>query len=147
MPFQISATYVWLGLTIIFAIAEAATTAMVSIWFVIGALAAMLVSIVFDSMAIQVIVFIVVSAVTLIYSRPILAKKMLKTTPTNADMIIGKRALVVQDIGRDTPGRVSIDGLTWLAKSDTDIAKGDYCNIEKIEGVTLWVTQAQTVKM
>ncbi|MEG0019857.1 MAG: NfeD family protein, partial [Oscillospiraceae bacterium] len=98
MLFDVSTTYIWFGLAVLFTVAELATTTLVSIWFVAGAVGALLVSLVFDSLGLELVVFIVVSGAMLFYTRPIVAKKLLKSTPTNADMLIGKTALVVEAI-------------------------------------------------
>ena len=66
--------------------------------------------------------------------------------PTNADMIIGKTALVTQAITVDNKGRVTVDGQSWLAQADVPLAVGDHVIVEKITGVTLSVSP-QTEKI
>ena len=65
----------WAAAIVVFAIAEAATTALVSIWFAVGAAAAMVASIFTASLGVQCAVFAVVSAVTLAVMLPLLAKR------------------------------------------------------------------------
>lgn len=144
MLFNISTGYIWFGLAILFGIVEIATTSLVSIWFLAGAIVAFLLSFIWDSVTLEIIAFILVSAVTLFYTRPILAKKLLKSTPTNADMLIGQVGEVIEEIALEGHGRIKIDGLTWRAKSSTSLAVGENCVVSKIEGATLIVTK-QTV--
>ena len=147
MLFGIGTTYIWLALAVILAIIEMSTTSLVSIWFVMGSLFAFGVSFITDSVITQMVVFILVSATALAFTRPLVKKHIHKeTVPTNADMIIGKTALVTQAITVDNKGRVTVDGQSWLAQADVPLAVGDYVIVEKITGVTLSVSP-QTEKI
>ncbi|MBR5806070.1 MAG: NfeD family protein [Oscillospiraceae bacterium] len=147
MLFGIGTTYIWLALAVILAIIEMSTTSLVSIWFVMGSLFAFGVSFITDSVITQMVVFIVVSATALAFTRPLVKKHIHKeTVPTNADMIIGKTALVTQAITVDNKGRVTVDGQSWLAQADVPLAVGDHVIVEKITGVTLSVSP-QTAKI
>ena len=147
MLFGIGTTYIWLALAVILAIIEMSTTSLVSIWFVMGSLFAFGVSFITDSVITQMVVFIVVSATALAFTRPLVKKHIHKeTVPTNADMIIGKTALVTQAITVDNKGRVTVDGQSWLAQADMPLAVGDHVIVEKITGVTLSVSP-QTEKI
>ena len=147
MLFGIGTTYIWLALAVILAIIEMSTTSLVSIWFVMGSLFAFGVSFITDSVITQMMVFIVVSATALAFTRPLVKKHIHKeTVPTNADMIIGKTALVTQAITVDNKGRVTVDGQSWLAQADVPLAVGDHVIVEKITGVTLSVSP-QTAKI
>lgn len=140
MLFGIPLVYIWLALTIIFVIIEVATTDIASIWFAAGALVSTIIAwIEPDSVVLQAVAFAVVTVVTMYFTKPILTRYLTKETPTNMDMYIGKTALVISDIAPDKPGRAQIGGLTWQAKSDTGINKGEMCTIVKIEGVSLIV--------
>ncbi|MEG1407905.1 MAG: NfeD family protein, partial [Ruthenibacterium sp.] len=87
---------VWILLVIGFIVLEAATVALVSIWFVIGAAAALIATIFTDSIAIQISVFVLVSALALLLTRPFLKKKLdVKATPTNTERNIGRTATVI----------------------------------------------------
>ena len=147
MLFGIGTTYIWLALAVILAIIEMSTTSLVSIWFVMGSLFAFGVSFITDSVITQMVVFIVVSATALAFTRPLVKKHIHKeTVPTNADMIIGKTALVTQAITVDNKGRVTVDGQSWLAQADVPLAVGDHVIVEKITGVTRSVSP-QTEKI
>ena len=86
----------WAAAIVVFAIAEAATTALVSIWFAVGAAAAMVASIFTASLGAQCAVFAVVSAVTLAVMLPLLAKRRTMRQPpiTNGSpLTIGSRGI------------------------------------------------------
>ena len=91
----------WAAAIVVFAIAEAATTALVSIWFAVGAAAAMVASIFTASLGVQCAVFAVVSAVTLAVMLPLLAKRRTMRQPpiTNGSpLTIGSRGIVLREI-------------------------------------------------
>lgn len=132
---------IWLGLMVLFGIAEAATATLVSIWFCAGALAALLAALIApDAVAVQVVVFLAVSALALLALRP-LARRFTggKNVPTNADANIGKLAQVVVDVLPERIGRVALEGLEWAAKSNAVLPAGSWCKVLAIEGAKLIV--------
>lgn len=131
---------IWLIISILLFGAEAATSSIFSIWFAIGALvSAMFAYFAPDMIIAQLAVFLLVSVVTLYFTRPVLTKKLLKKTATNADMLIGKEAVVTQDISADNFGRVTVSAQSWRAKSSQSISKGEKCKILAIEGASVVV--------
>lgn len=145
MPFDF--TYLWLILRVLLAILEINTTTLVCLWFVIGSVFAFATGFITRSLLVQLAVFAVSSGVALAITRPIAAKAFNRRhTPTNFDMLIGKTRTVVQDIPAGGRGRVQVDGLSWLARSDTELKKGDSARILSISGATLTVTSAAKVK-
>ncbi len=138
--------FIWIGIAVVMAVVEATTTQLVSIWFVIGALCAALTTIFTDSILIQVLVFVGVSAVTLIVTRPLAKKikKKHKPTSTNADRVIGQYGTVVAEIAdSESVGQVKVLGEVWSAKSKQPLHKGDKVKILGIEGVKLIVEGAE----
>lgn len=136
---------VWLVVIIGLIVLEAATTALVGIWFCAGALVALVISLFApNAVGVQVFVFLVVSVLMLFFLRPIVRKlSSSKTVPTNADANIGKTAQVVTEVQPGSVGRVKLEGLEWAAKSDTVLPVGSWCRVEAIEGVKLVVTPVQ----
>lgn len=134
---------VWLVLAIALAFVESATVALVAIWFAAGALAAILPALLGLNIWIQLGVFVVVSVITLWFTRPLVKAKInSRTVRTNADSNVGKIGVVLQDIGLPgQPGRVSVSGLDWAARSETEefIPVGEQVLVKAIEGVTLIV--------
>lgn len=136
----------WLILFVLLLIVEILTMGLTTIWFAAGALVAILASVIGFSLPVQVIVFLIVSVVTLILTRPLVMKYFNKDRlRTNADRLIGQQAVVLEEI--DTlraKGRVEINGQEWSAKtSDPDmvIPEGRTVLVEAIQGVKLVVKE------
>lgn len=143
-PIQVNMPAVWLVLMIILLVIEGVVPGLVSIWFALGALAALLSAIVGAPMWLQVVWFLLISIVSLILTRP-LAKKYVntRTTPTNADMLIGQECVVTEAIDNVLGlGAVTVGGKIWTARTeDPDIkaAVGQTMTVVRIEGVKLIV--------
>ena len=133
----------WLILVVAFSIIEISTFNLVTIWFASGALVAMIVSLFNIDFVWQMWIFIIVSAVTLILTKPLIKKKLnIKKTETNADRVIGKTVIVTDDISSDKfAGEVKVNGQTWSAVSENEeiIPKDSKVKIIRIEGVKLVV--------
>ncbi|MBQ9742732.1 MAG: NfeD family protein [Ruminococcus sp.] len=137
--------YIWLGLALFLAFVEVSTAQLVSIWFVVGAVVTSICSAFFlHNVVWQIVVFIVVSAVALVVTLPLVRKlKKVNKTSTNSDRNIGKKARVITEIDRNkSTGLVEVDGQRWTARSSDDsvIPKGSTVIVESIEGVKLIVT-------
>ena len=136
---------IWAALIIVFLIVEAATAGLASIWFAIGALAALILAFIAPETVIwQVVLFIVVSVVTLVLTLP-MSKKYVngRTKPTNADRVIGKTATVTKRIDNIAgAGEISVDGRLWSARSDAEdiIEVGTLVSVNSISGVKLFVS-------
>ena len=133
----------WAAAAVIFIIAEAATIGLVSIWFAIGALGALLVSACGGPVWVQILVFILLSIAALALTRPLAIKYVnKKSQPTNADRLIGCKCIVTETIDNiAATGAVSANGKIWTARS-TDgsvISVHSLVTVERIEGVKLIV--------
>ena len=139
--------WIWLGCIVGFGILEALTAGLISIWFVAGALAALVAAFVDASLAIQVVLFLAVSAAALALTRPMLKKiTNANAIPTNADRVLGEVAKVTETIDNEnSTGAVYVDGKTWTARSvdDTVIPVGSRVRIETMEGVKLLVKKSE----
>lgn len=140
----VSMSIVWIVLAVIFAVIEAITISLTTIWFAGGAIAAMAVALADGAILAQIIVFIIVSIILLVLTRPIVKKK-LKTgsETTNIDALIGKDAKVMKDIKPFDVGEVRINGLVWSAVSQKEgvcIQAGTEVVVKGVEGVKLIVT-------
>ena len=133
----------WTVLTIASIIIEAATVNFVSIWFAGGAFAALICSLFDIGVWIEAAVFVVVTIVLLIATKPFVKKLTSATTEkTNVDSLIGKTAIVTEKIcNNNSEGAVKIDGKIWSSRSlsDEDIEAGTAVTVEKIDGVKLIV--------
>lgn len=147
MPVEVI-DFVWLGIAILAAVVEAVVPSLVSVWFVPGSLAGLIVSLCGGPIWLQIFVFLAVSLACLAFTRP-LAKKLLvhHKERTNADRVVGATGIVIQDIDNVvSTGRVTVMGNSWSARSiqkDGKIEAGSRVRIERIEGVKLLVTPVE----
>lgn len=135
--------WVWVAVMALAAFVEAATPILVSIWFSVGALVAMLAAYLGASITVQLLLFVFVSIAALIGARP-LAKRFLDPhiVPTNADRLLGEEAQVTEEIDNEhAAGAVYIDGKTWTARSEDGevIPAGQQVEVVRMEGVKLFV--------
>ena len=134
----------WLVALIALVVLEAATVTLVSLWFALGALAALITSFWVDNIWIQFAVFLVVSFVCLIAIRP-LARRYAdpKRVATNADRVIGAEGVVTQAIdNRLAQGQVTVQGAVWTARTQAEgltLPEGASVTVLAIEGVKLIV--------
>lgn len=146
MSVGLNMTAIWLVLMIVLLIVEGAAPGLVSIWFALGALAAMIAAILHAPIWLQALWFLIVSGISLWLTRP-LAKKYVngRTQPTNADMLIGKKCVVTEEVDNLLgTGAVSAGGKEWTARAeepDVKFARGEIVTIARIEGVKLIVKQ------
>ncbi len=133
----------WAVAVIAFVILELATVGLASIWFALGALCALIAALLGAPVWLQVVWFVIVSVATLLLTRP-LAKKYInsKTMATNADRVIGGKAVVKERIDELAgTGAVLADGKMWTARTaDGSVAEpGDIVTVLEIRGVRLIV--------
>ena len=145
MP-EISMTAVWLVAMIALLVMEASVPGLVSIWFALGAFAAMLSSLLNAPLWLQFVWFALVSLVSLWLTRPFVKKFVnSRVTPTNLDMVLGQDCVVIEDIDNVMgTGAVSVGGKEWTARMDTadqSAGKGEVVRALRIEGVKLIVTK------
>ena len=139
----LSMTAVWSIAIVAFLVMEGMTAGLVTIWFAVGSLAALLSSLFGAPAWLQLVWFFVISIAALILTRP-LAKKYLngKTQATNADMYVGKECMVLEEINNVAgTGAVKVAGKVWTARSADDeiIPAGARAEALRIEGVKLIV--------
>ncbi len=130
--------YFWLCLVIVLGVFEAVTVNLVSIWFVLSGIVALLLSLVVKSFVIQFGVFVVLGVLFMILIKKYLEPKvMVKKEKTNLDRIIGMKGVVTEDIDEIDGGEVKVDGKKWSAFSKNTLKKGEYVKILKMRGVKL----------
>ena len=135
---------IWLALIVVFIIMEALTVQLISTWFAVGALAAMIVSLIGGAVWLQVTVFFTVSIVLFASLWP-LARKHLKSrlVATNADALVGKLCTVTEEIDPVEGGRVKVGDVTWSARSEEEIPVGARVKILKIQGAKVFVERVK----
>ena len=133
----------WIFIIVSTLIAELATVGLVSLWFTVGGICALICNLLKLSVVIQWVVFIVVSVLGLLLFRSFWVNKMKKEiVPTNADANIGKEVIVTEDIDNLLfKGEVKVNGQLWSAQSldGEKIDKNSKVVIRKIEGNKVFV--------
>ncbi len=133
---------IWLIAAGVFFVAEIITVGFLIFWLGIGAILAMLVSLITDNILIQFAVFVFSSIALIFLTKPLVNKYINKQDmiPTNSYSLIGKKGKVIKDIGEDL-GQVKVSEEIWTAVSENDmpISKGTEVEILKIDGVKLVV--------
>ena len=133
----------WLAALVIFIVTEAATSALVSLWFIGGSLAALLATVFGAPVWAQVIIFLAVSVALLFALRPLMRKLVTpRKIVTNARSNIGKLAMVTETVNNlDGTGTVKISGVIWSARSaDGSIIKeGTLVRVTELEGAKVCV--------
>lgn len=141
--FTANAAAIWFVLLIVFGVIEAATVGLVSIWFALGALAALIAKFLSAGVTVQITVFIIVSVICIIATRPLVKKLHSKSIQsTNADRCIGQNAVVIEEIDNmNAKGQVKVNGNVWTARSENDeiIPVNAVVKTVRIDGVKLIV--------
>lgn len=135
--------YVWVGLMILFAAVELVTPQLVSIWFAVGSLGALITAALNAQLWLQILIFIVVSVIMIFVTRP-LYRRFIKTklVPTNSDRLIGQAGVVIEAIDNlQGKGSVKVQGQVWTARSENGepISENTHVTVIRIEGVKLIV--------
>ena len=138
----------WLMLFVVLLGIEILTMGLTTIWFAGGALAAFLISLI----GCPAVVFIAVSLILLLVTRPFAVRYLnQKTEKTNVDSLIGKHAVVEEEIDNlEAKGSAQVQGVTWTARSEDDaiqIPAGALVRIVRIDGVKLIVRKAKDNEM
>lgn len=139
--------YYWFIVALLLVAFEIITPGFVILWFGISAgIVALLDLLGLNNLAIQVVIFVVLSLIMVILSRTFFKKTFThapgKTLRTNADVLIDKTASVVLEINNSIgQGRVNIDGIDWAARSENGeiIPAGTIVKVVRYEGVKVFV--------
>lgn len=139
----------WLVMIVVFLLAEASTVTLVSTWFAIGSLAAMLVSLLNGPLWLQTCVFVIVSAICLTALRPLVRRHIApKLTKTNVDAVVGSTGLVTVAIDNvSAQGQVKLGAMEWTARSESGepIPQGTLVKVVRIEGVKAIVSPVREI--
>lgn len=133
----------WLIFAVVFLVLELSTVSLVSIWFVAGAVCALLAAAIGLSVGVQIAIFIAATGILLIFTKPAVKKYIHKETEaTNFDRVIGKEGTVTQKIDEaEGKGQIKVLGAVWSAKSDdgVEIPEGEKVEVIGVEGVKVIV--------
>ena len=137
----------WLAAMVVFLAAEAMTVTLVSIWFAIGALGAIVVALLGGSVIVQVTVFLALAVALLLSLRTVVRRHFTPhVTKTNIDSLVGATGIVVTPVNNIAAlGQVQINGVEWSARSTSGghIPAGTLVRVDRIEGVKVFVSLAE----
>ena len=142
---MMSTVALWSVLAVGFLVLEGCTVAMVSLWFAIGAAAALVLSLLGAALWLQLLAFLAVSGVLLALLRPMM-RKYVKSTKTNVDSVPGTEGLVTEDIDNVAyQGQVKLGAMTWTARSTSgaSIRAGTRVRVDRVEGVKVFVSHVK----
>lgn len=144
--YDLSMTVVWLVILVVLVVIELLTMGLTTIWFAGGALIAAIASIFGAPLLLQIVLFLIVSAVLLFFTRPIAVKYFNKDrVRTNAESLVGRQAIVISEVDNlQGIGQVSVGGMEWSAKTKEDgvtLPVGTVVTILAINGVKLIVEE------
>lgn len=142
------AAIIWGALAVVFVIVEVACPIhLVSIWFVVGSLVAMVAAWLNGALWLQITLFVLVSGALLVSLWPLVRKHLNpKLTKTNIDAVIGTTGLVTVAIDNVAAvGQVKLGAMEWTARSTSGrpIPLGTLVRVDRIEGVKVFVTEAE----
>lgn len=139
---------VWLGIFVLAIVIEAVTADLVTIWFAIGGVIALIISFIPGvQWWIEIIVFMVISVATLLCLRPI-ATKLLKRNivSSNVDEMIHKKGKMIKGCDEINHGEVKINGVVWTAISSDEhqaIKEGTLVEVLAVDGNKLVVKEVK----
>lgn len=137
----------WIIVAVVCGVVEAISLGITSIWFVVGAIVALVLASFEVPFIVQIVVFLVVSIALLIYTRPIATKYLkLGKEKTNVDAVIGQIGVVIERIDNVMgKGQVKIGGQIWSAKSENkeDIPKDMEVEVIEVKGVRVIVKEIE----
>lgn len=139
-------TVVWLVILVALVVIELISMGLTTIWFAGGALAAALISIPGTPIPLQILIFLVVSAVLLYFTRPIAVKYFNRDrVRTNVESMVGRQAIVISEINNvEGVGQVNTGGMEWSARSSYNnviLQPGAVVTILGVDGVKLIVEE------
>ena len=135
---------IWIGLFIILLLIEIFTVGLTTIWFAIGALAAAGVNTLGADLIIQIIVFLAVSVILMIFTRPWAARHLNQNRlKTNYESKIGEIIKITERVDNlKQTGKSIVDGQEWTVRSQNNneiLEKDELAKVIAVSGVKLIV--------
>ena len=147
---DINMTVFWLVVLVVLVVIELLTMGLTTVWFAGGAFIATIASLFQAPLALQIILFLLVSALLLFFTRPLAVKYFNKDrVRTNAESLVGRQAIVISEIDNlQGIGQVNVGGMEWSARTRTDgvrLPVGTVTTVLAINGVKLVVEERKEV--
>jgi membrane protein implicated in regulation of membrane protease activity len=120
---------IWFIIALVLFLLELVVPGFVIFFFGIGALVTALVCLIaHPGINIQIIIFAVISVLSLLALRKLIQKKLFYSKESRSEAVedefTGKEAVAVTDFGSDKKGKVEFKGTNWTAESDSEIKAG-----------------------
>lgn len=133
----------WVIVAAVALIVEIISLGLSSIWFTGGGIVAAVIGYMNGPLWLQIIAFIVVSTVLLLFMRPLAKKHLaLGTEKTNTDSLIGRTEKILTTVDNNAgTGMLKLGDVEWRAVSEDGsvIPEGTLVKIQRIEGTRLFV--------
>lgn len=138
----------WLIALAVLLLTEILTLGLTTIWFAGGALVAFFASLIGADLIIQIVIFLLVSILLLIFTRPLAIKYInKKRVATNYESLFGKIVKTTSKVDNlNQSGTANVNGTEWTVRSDDNskiIEAGRKVKIVDIVGVKLIVTEVK----
>lgn len=140
--------WVWLAVIAVALLIEIVTLDLVSIWFSFGALIPFILAAVGGiAIEIQIAIFVVVSALLIIFIRKYAQKLLFKNmdAKTNVDSLIGKKFKMLETTDFEKNGSLKINDIIWTAVGENSelIKQGAIVEVVKVDGNKLIVKEVK----
>ena len=147
---DLSITVFWLVVLVALVVIELLTMGLTTVWFAGGAFVATIAALFHAPLFLQIILFLVVSALLLFFTRPLAFKYFNKDRiRTNAESLVGRQAIVISEIDNlQGIGQVNVGGMEWSARTRVDgvrLPVGTVATVLAINGVKLIVEERKEV--
>ncbi len=147
---DLSMTVFWLVVLVALVVIELLTMGLTTVWFAGGAFVATIAALFHAPLFLQIILFLVVSALLLFFTRPLAVKYFNKDRiRTNAESLVGRQAIVISEIDNlQGIGQVNVGGMEWSARTRVDgvrLPVGTVATVLAINGVKLIVEERKEV--
>lgn len=141
---MVEVVIIWTVLLVVLVAIEIATMGLTTIWFAAGALAATIAAACNAPLFIQIALFLIVSVLMLVFTRPVAVKYFNKDrVRTNVESLVGQKGIVTGEINNlKGCGQVTLNGMEWTARSVLQgcvIPEGSVVVVKEIHGVKLIV--------
>ena len=137
--------WIWLGVVLALVFVEVITINLVTVWYIASAIVAMILSVFIDNFFIEFLVFVILGTILLVTTRKYLIKLIgSRREKTNLDRVVGMVAIVTEEINKNSPGEVKVDGKRWTAVSSKTIKAGSTVKVLDIDGVKLKVEEVDS---
>lgn len=135
--------YTWLAIVVLLAILEMVTVSLVSVWFVLSGIIAMIASLFIKNITIQIAIFVILGIIFMVLTKKFVKKAIPNKEKTNIDRIIGMKGIVTEKISKNHPGEVKVDGKIWTAIANSTIPVDSTVEILEINSTKLTVKRLE----